>query len=422
MAKRYEMLVMTNAEGNNNKFYEMKMEDNDEVIIRYGRVGANGATESKGFGEDIFEKVKASKVKKGYKPVDVVVNEGGRPTSSSGGSLAEIAKRDVAGGDARLSALLDRLAQINRFQLLAASGGQIDIVDGEVKTALGVLISLDAIGKAKADLQELATYVNANDFSSSYVNLLQEYLTKIPQKVSHKRGWDQTFFTEHTTLTSQYDLLDQLENSVKNSKPVEVTDEQEEIARVFGYSLEVVEDGADFEKLRKFYNATLQRMHVSSSKKLVRVYRMQNDDKSKLYEATKARLGNEQMLWHGTRACNVLSILKGGLIIPPTTGGNFTIAGRMFGNGVYFSDQSSKSLNYSVGYWGSDGVDKGNSVFMLNASVAMGKSYTPDRPIQNRPSGYDSIYAVGGKSGVMNNEMIVPDLNQFRLDFLCEFE
>lgn len=59
---------------------------------------------------------------------------------------------------------------------------------------------------------------------------------------------------------------------------------------------------------------------------------------------------------------------------------------------------------------------------MLNASVAMGKSYTPDRPIQNRPSGYDSIYAVGGKSGVMNNEMIVPDLNQFRLDFLCEFE
>ena len=422
MAKRYEMLVMTNAEGNNNKFYEMKIEDNDEVIIRYGRVGANGVTESKGFGEATFEKVKASKVKKGYKPVDVVVNEGGRPTSSNGGSLAEIAKRDVAGGDARLGALLDRLAQINRFQLLAASGGQIDIVDGEVKTALGVLISLDSITKAKADLQELANYVNANDYSSSYVNLLQEYLTKIPQKVSHKRGWDQTFFTEHTTLTSQYDLLDQLENSVKNSKPVEVTDEQVEIARVFGYSLEVVEDGADFEKLRKFYNSTLQSRHVSSSKKLVRVYRMTNDEKAALYEATKARLGNEQMLWHGTRACNVLSILKGGLIVPPTTGGNFTIAGRMFGNGVYFSDQSSKSLNYSVGYWGSDGVDKGNSVFMLNASVAMGKSYTPDRPIQNRPAGYDSIYAVGGKSGVMNNEMIVPDLNQFRLDFLCEFE
>lgn len=88
---------------------------------------------------------------------------------------------------------------------------------------------------------------------------------------------------------------------------------------------------------------------------------------------------------------------------------------------MYFSDQSSKSLNYSVGYWGRDGVDNG-SVFMLNASVAMGKAHTPTRPINARPSGYDSIYAKGGQSGVMNNEMIVPHLDQFRLDFLCEFE
>ena len=128
------------------------------------------------------------------------------------------------------------------------------------------------------------------------------------------------------------------------------------------------------------------------------------------------------MLWHGTRAHNVLSILKGGLIIPPSTGaGGYTIAGRMFGDGVYFSDQSTKSLNYSAGYWGSGGAEKGN-IFMLNAQVAMGKSYTPPGPTQRRPAGYDSIYAIGGKSGVQNNEMIVPTLEQIHLDYLCEFE
>ncbi len=424
MTKRYVMLIKNDAAANNNKFYEIKLEDNDEVMIRYGRVGATGASESKGFGEATFEKVLKAKTgpKKGYQPVDVVVNEGGTPTTTStGGSLVEIAMRDVAGGNADLRALLTRLNNINRFQLQAASGGQIDIVDGEVKTALGVLISLDSISTAKDMLNELSGYVEKKDFSTPYVQLLQNYLTKIPQKVSHRRGWDQTFFTEHTTLVNQMDLLEQLENSVKNSKPVEVTEEQGEIARLFGYSLEVVQDGAEFEKLRKFYNATLQSKHVSSSKKLVRVYKMINPEKDEAYRQKLAKIGNEMMLWHGTRACNVLSILKGGLIIPPTVGGNFTIAGRMFGDGVYFSDQSSKSLNYSVGYWGRDGVDNG-SVFMLNASVAMGKAHTPSRPISARPSGFDSIYAVGGKSGVMNNEMIVPHLDQFRLDFLCEFE
>jgi len=419
------MLVKNDAAANNNKFYEIKLEDNDEVMIRYGRVGnTTGVTESKGFGEAVFEKVLKAKTgpKKGYQPVDVVVNEGGTPTSTtSGGSLVEIAMRDVAGGNAELRSLLTRLKDINRFQLQAASGGQIDIVDGEVKTALGDLVSLDSISSAKEMLNELSGYVEKSDYSSSYVQLLQNYLTKIPQKVSHRRGWDQNFFTEHTTLVNQMDLLEQLENSVKNSKPVEVTEEQGEVARLFGYSLEVIQDGEAFDKIRKFYNATLQSKHVSSSKKLVRVYKMVNPEKDEAYQAKLAKLGNEMMLWHGTRACNVLSILKGGLIIPPTVGGNFTIAGRMFGDGVYFSDQSSKSLNYSVGYWGRDGVDNG-SVFMLNASVAMGKAHTPSRPINARPNGFDSIYAVGGKSGVMNNEMIVPHLDQFRLDYLCEFE
>lgn len=60
---------------------------------------------------------------------------------------------------------------------------------------------------------------------------------------------------------------------------------------------------------------------------------------------------------------------------------------------------------------------------MLNANVAMGKSYTPPGPMNRPPpAGYDSIYAIGGKSGVQNNEMIVPSLSQIHLDYLCEFE
>lgn len=411
---------MNNAEGNNNKFYEMKLEDDDSVVIRYGRVGANGVTEHKGYGEATFEKVMKSKTKKGYKEVNVVTNEG--ETVQSSKSIADIAKRDIAQGNTELHDLLDRLAKINRFQLLAASGGQIDIVDGEVKTALGILVPLSSIEEAKLKLIELSEYVNHNDLSTSYVSTLQDYLTLVPQKIPSKRGWHEIFFSEFTTFQNQNDLLEQLENSVKNSKPIEATEPEEEIGRIFGYHLEVLDDNDEtFNKIDEFYNRTLQRQHVSSNRKLKKVYRMVNDVKAKEYEEVSAKLGNEMMLWHGTRVSNILSILKGGLIIPPTVGGNYTIAGRMFGNGVYFSDQSSKSLNYSVGYWGSGGYEQG-SVFMLNASVAMGKTYTPSGPTNHLPINCDSIYAIGGKSGVINNEMIVPKTNQFRLDYLCEFD
>ena len=36
--------------------------------------------------------------------------------------------------------------------------------------------------------------------------------------------------------------------------------------------------------------------------------------------------------------------------VPPANASHCT--GRMFGNGVYFSDQSTKALNYAYGYWG----------------------------------------------------------------------
>ncbi|QDJ96554.1 poly (ADP-ribose) polymerase [Xanthomonas phage Xoo-sp13] len=420
------MLLKNDAAANNNKFYEIKLEDDDSVVARYGRVGATGVTEHKGHGEATFEKVKKSKTagSKGYREVEVMVSEGGSPSTSKGGNLAEIAKRDIAKGDASLHSLLDRLTQINRFQLLAASGGQIDIVDGEVKTALGVLVPLTSIERAKKILVELNQLVDASDLGSEYVTHLQDYLTLVPQKVGHKRGWDKTFFSEFTTFQNQNDLLEQLENSVKNSKPVEIKADdavEEVIERLFGYHLEVVEDGKEFDRINQFYTGSVNRVHVASNRKLFKIYRMVNEAKAKSFEEVANRIGNVKMLWHGTRAHNVLSILKGGLIIPPTVGGGYTIAGRMFGDGVYFSDQSTKSLNYSAGYWGSGGSEKGN-IFMLNAQVAMGKEYVPRGPTQTRPAGYDSIYAIGNKSGVQNNEMIVPSVDQFRLDFLCEFE
>ena len=91
----------------------------------------------------------------------------------------------------------------------------------------------------------------------------------------------------------------------------------------------------------------------------------------------------------------------------------------MFGNGVYFSDQSTKSLNYAYGYW--DGKHE-NNCFMLLNDVAMGKSFTPSGPSSNLPKlGSDSTFAQVEKSGVLNNEMIVYKTSQINPKYLVEF-
>jgi poly [ADP-ribose] polymerase len=134
---------------------------------------------------------------------------------------------------------------------------------------------------------------------------------------------------------------------------------------------------------------------------------------------TQEHLGNVMRLWHGTRVGNVLSILAKGMYIPPSSASHCT--GRMFGNGVYFSDQSTKSLNYAYGYW--DGKGSDNHCFMFLFDVIMGKAYTPSSYHGSLPkSGYDSTFAKAGESGVMNNEMIVYNTAQCKPVYLVEFK
>lgn len=55
--------------------------------------------------------------------------------------------------------------------------------------------------------------------------------------------------------------------------------------------------------------------------------------------------GNKMLLWHGTRAENLVGILQTGFRIAPREA---TRSGAMFGEGIYFADVFSKSYNYTT--------------------------------------------------------------------------
>lgn len=432
--KEEAMLIFTDAKQNNNKFYELKLYEDGMLELRWGRVGAEGQKKTSYGGQGEFNSTLNAKLSKGYVRSQTVSIKSGS-ASQSKVALAEAAKRDLLGdilstdsNALMMVKLVERLTEMNRHQIVAASNGNINIDDsGLITTPLG-LVTANTIIDARKLLNTIDRYVQKNQFTADkYIEALEQYLKLIPQKVPSRRGWYENFFTEFSSLTSQGTLLDQLESSLDLYKSKEqdflkkAAQDNKIIDKVFSTRLEVVTNAKVIKNIEKFFNENKNAKHVSSHLKLKNVFELKDEEKLARFEKYAKSLSNVQSLWHGTRAFNVLSILKNGLIIPKS-GGSYNITGRMYGDGLYFSDQSTKSLNYSYGYW--DGGPRDNNCFMFIADVAMGKMFEPVgyRGANIYPmKGYDSTFAKAGVGGVMNNEMIVYNLEQACLRYLCEF-
>jgi poly [ADP-ribose] polymerase len=417
------MYILTDTQANNNKFWEVSIDENDVVSSRNGRVGSKGQSRTMGSGRVLFERKIREKERKGYKAIDVV----GKASSSSmdKAALASAAEDQIAKGDPVIAELVRGLAKINRHQIIAASGGQmdVDLDTGIITTPLGVVTSSN-IASARLLLEGFEKYVVREDFDhQGFIEPLEQYLMLVPQKVGSKRGWHHDFIPDTDALIQQTGLLDQLESSIDVATQ-RITDAKnakgDAPQNIFDVSLSVSEDKKLRKRIEKLFAAGSSRMHTSSSLKMSRVFDVSLGNMDRDYETDGKVVGGALELWHGTRAHNLMSILKSGLIIPKSSG-SIHVTGRMFGDGLYFSDQSTKSLNYASGFW--DGGRADNRCYMFLADVAMGRPFNPSRPGSKTvaPAGYDSVYARGGHDGVRNNEMIVYRTSQARLKYLVEF-
>jgi len=126
-------------------------------------------------------------------------------------------------------------------------------------------------------------------------------------------------------------------------------------------------------------------------------------------------------LFHGTRTQNVSGIFKRGILIRPS---GVVITGAMYGNGAYYAQHSTKSINYTSiksSYWAKGGEDKGYlfiaDCILGNQKIAQGshqysaKNIAPDH----------SVWAKSGKSGVLNDEFMIYDVKQQQLRYILEF-
>lgn len=398
-----ERLIFTDVAANNNKFWHAEVKGST-LSCEWGRVG-DATPQRKSYtyaDEETAKKEMAkkvnSKIKKGYT----------RQRTMGAGipAVAYVAKVQIKhNNDSETSALIDFLVQRNIHQIEGTTSIRMEA--GRLTTPLGP-VTEDGLNEAEKLLAKMAKpRADLNDLANQYMRI-------IPRNVGRGRFDAKTLFGNMRQLEAEQATLDSLRAVVKDLAQ-KAADDPAQIP-VFQTKLDLV-DGkdVDWKRIDKMYRASMNRNHQSSNLKLHQVWKMEIETAAKSFEAN---VGNIKQLWHGTKDANLLSILKNGYVIPKRNSG-IAITGRMFGDGIYFSDQSTKSLNYASGYWGGG---RSARCFMLMNDVAMGREYIPRSSMSGTcPPGYDSTWAKAGTSGVMNNEMIVYRATQVNPQYLCEF-
>lgn len=425
------MLILVDTVNNNNKFYHVSLNDSGLVTKRYGRVGVEGVVLTENSGRVGYERTIKAKEKKGYKRTEV--NASHVTTSTNDMSLERIAQKHltVDPSNTFVAQLISRLVSANQHQIMEQSGGKINVADdGLVRTALGI-VNQRTIDDARSILNSMMS----NTTSRGPIMQMEEYLTLIPQDVGRRRGWH-TDFLKQESLNKQSDFLNQLESSVqwynKTLAAQTAADEDtEDHSGLFRMRLGHL-DKSDprYAHIERTYLNSRNTRHSSHNMRLVNVFTVEDKAHEEVFNKTAKELGNTRELWHGTSVSNILSIMTKGLFIPKTNSG-IKIAGRMFGDALYFSPQSSKSLNYSTGYW-HGGATRSNNCFMFFNDIVMGNEFRPrhwdyqqkDKAYNgtdSRGRKYNSISVKGGTCGVLNDEIMVWNTDQIKLSYLCEF-
>lgn len=427
------MLIKVDMGGNNNKFYHVTLFDNNEIHTRWGRVGSKGTTSIEhAYGPGRFDTVVNGKKRKGYKETDVISDKSNAGINKL--EMKTLAQRNlVKGTSEEVNNLITRLVDANRHSLIEQSGGLIKISDtGQVTTPLG-LISRNNLKEAQSILAEFKTIKKQG--TRTREDKIEEYLTLVPQKLA--RGWQDSFLTNQDQLTEQVNLIDQLSNSIDwyeaTGKKLLEEKQSNQGSPELDFRMKLShlnKDTKAYKAIEEYYLQGRNKVHrYSYNARLSNVYILDDTQGIESWRESEKNYGNVKQLWHGTGISNVLSILAKGLFVPKANSG-IHITGRMFGDGLYFSDQSTKSLNYATSYWGGD---NSKQCYMLLNDIVMGHEFKPKYwnhesevkaktgvgRFSKKP--YQSINVQGGTCGVVNNEMIIWNSEQINVRYLCEF-
>jgi poly [ADP-ribose] polymerase len=394
---KHDMLNQTDIINNHNKFYELKLEISStgeyRIATRYGRVGESGKTNyhylpssistSQGIAEKEYDSLMRKKSK--YRKIEV------ETTTTSAGPL-----------------VLTQLYGIDKL-IMQLYDEAVNMVKKHVQAPLGKLTQKQ-ITKTKAILDDLYQALSSKSSYNVLANLSSDLYTNLPQ-VSASRLVALPVINDFRLLQEQIELVDIIQSLVTVQSALDGDAKAKYDAT--GAKIEILpQDCKEWKRIEKYINST-ESKHHNAKLHVKEIYTVSIKGEDKRFNPKKIKTLE---LFHGTRSANILNILNQGLLIKPKTAVH---TGSMFGNGIYFADQSTKSSQYAHKY----ASNKYPSSFLFLCDVATGniKKYNDAQShLHSSPTGYDSVQGVEGRS-LIHNEYIVYNPNQSLIKYLIEF-
>jgi len=428
---RQEKYIKSDVKNNNNKWWTVSLFDNQDVLTEWGRVGDKGQSKLfPGAGESFLEKKCREKESARndeipYRKLNVIAGSGAPVVTSvktaKDSEVKEIAKKQIKTNSPVVTKLIEYLTAVNAHMITESTGGKIQYNDttGLFSTPLGI-VTQSNIDDANRILLDIGNLVAIKKYSTKIKDLTNDYLMLIPSNFGHKRLDVQDFWSGLDKVQQQKSILDSLQASLDSAMAQPADPKTSSTApekKFFDVELNIVSDRSIINRIHSMYHKS-KKGHSCAYLNPADIYEIRIGKMAEAWKNDGAKMDNIWELWHGSSCSNLLSIMAKGFMIPPRSSSNVT--GRMFSDGVYASNISTKSLGYSTGYWGKS---SSNRYFMFLLDMAMGKYFVPPGPSDDLPKkGYDSTFAKPGHSGIQNEEMIVYRVSQCNPKYLIEFK
>ena len=468
-------LNFTDIVNNNNKFYNLEVQvaksGDSRIFTMYGRVGGTSAkeyrvAESQSHAESEADKIIKSKIKKGYVEVKLVKadvgSEAGKAkvdASATSVSVDSLKKLGVKVEEAEPSKLHTEVAGLVRTWF-GVTQEFIELNLDTKKCPLGQL-SVDQIEKAKEILEEARNIVHASKDMTELNRLTNAYYSNIPHNFGYgKINADVLRLDGDDKIDKAFDILDVFADAKSVQGVISKKTAVDSQYATLNAELEWVEAGSPVWKWidSMLHNTRASNHHFLGKLKTHRIFKVSRKDEDKNFLKSAEKIAKEcgkcspsetyaQLVknrpdvpkeladlykraninpgWHGTRRANMIGITTKGLLIRPS---GVTHAGSMYGDGIYWATNSTKSINYCDvrgSYW-AQGNNKTAYLFLGdvaygNYKMANGSHFYTKKNI----SPAHSVFARAG-GGVLNDELITynptgPE-QQHALRYIIEFE
>lgn len=407
---KQQMLNFASLGENSNKFYFIKLEEGTgvqpfRVYTEYGRVAQGTPRQQARYFSNQFEamseynKILSSKVKKGYKEIET--EDTLSPTVQS------VSIKGNQPPKQELSKVKDKVLQfIGGLYTYSTS-----YLVKAIQTPLGKL-SANQVARGLEVLKKIEEELDNGTASSwRYTSLSDEFYSIIPFVFGRSVDITRMRIDTYQKLNDRKDLLGVMSSVVKVQDSLEKT--LEEKYKALNIQLKHLSSRTKEHKRLVDFVKNTKSNHHHMNFDITNIFKVEDMNGHEKFNPYKV---STMELFHGTRNENILNILQQGLLPKPKSAVH---TGSMFGSGIYFADQSSKSMNYCSGF----GAIREDKYYLFVCEVATGKikDYEDAKPgLYAAPRGYNSVRGIKGRS-LLHNEYIVYHANQVKIKYIIEY-